>query len=48
LLRAVAAFEGIPRMRATHPGGFVLSAGPLGDYLPIEPTAMGRTVVQFD
>jgi error-prone DNA polymerase len=48
LLQAVAAFEGIPRMRATHPGGFVLSAGPLGDYLPIEPTAMGRTVVQFD
>jgi error-prone DNA polymerase len=48
LLLAVAAFEGIPRMRATHPGGFVLSAGPLGDYLPIEPTAMGRTVVQFD
>jgi error-prone DNA polymerase len=48
LLHAVAAFEGIPRMRATHPGGFVLSAGSLGDYLPIEPTAMGRTVVQFD
>ena len=48
LLHAIAAFEGIPRMRATHPGGFVLSAGALGDYLPIEPTAMGRTVVQFD
>ena len=48
LLQAVAAFEGIPRMRATHPGGFVLSSGLLGEYLPIEPTAMGRTVVQFD
>jgi error-prone DNA polymerase len=48
LLRAIAAFEGVPRMRSTHPGGFVLSSAPLGDYLPIEPTAMGRTVVQFD
>ncbi len=35
-------------MRSTHPGGFVLSSAPLGEYLPIEPTAMGRTVVQFD
>ncbi len=48
LLRAVAAFEGVPRMRSTHPGGFVLSSAPLGDYCPIEPTAMGRTVIQFD
>lgn len=48
VLRAMAAFEGLPRMRATHPGGFVLSSDSLGDYLPIEPTAMGRTVVQFD
>lgn len=47
-LRAMAGFEGLPRMRSTHPGGFVLSSALLGDYLPIEPTAMGRTVVQFD
>ncbi|HVE77481.1 MAG TPA: error-prone DNA polymerase [Gemmatimonadaceae bacterium] len=48
LLAAVAAFEGLPRMRATHVGGFVLSAAPLGDHLPIEQTTMGRTIVQFD
>ena len=48
LLRAITAFEGVPRMRSTHPGGFVLSSAPLGDYCPIEPTAMGRTVIQFD
>jgi error-prone DNA polymerase len=48
LMRAMAALEGVPRMRSTHPGGFVLSSAPLGEYLPIEPTAMGRTVVQFD
>ncbi|HEU4632061.1 MAG TPA: DNA polymerase III subunit alpha [Gemmatimonadaceae bacterium] len=48
LLAAVAAFEELPRLRATHPGGFVLSSAPLGDYCPIEPTTMGRTVIQFD
>ena len=48
LLTAIAGFEGLPRMRSTHVGGFVLSALPLGDHLPIEPTTMGRTIVQFD
>ncbi|MGI8766510.1 MAG: DNA polymerase III subunit alpha [Gemmatimonadaceae bacterium] len=48
LLTAMRAFDGIPRMRSTHVGGFVLSAAPLGDYLPIEHTNMGRTIIQFD
>ena len=48
LLNGIAAFDGVPRMRSTHVGGFVLSAQPLGSYLPIEQTAMGRTIVQFD
>jgi error-prone DNA polymerase len=48
LLAGIAAFEGLPRLRSTHVGGFVLSAEPLGNYLPIEQTAMGRTIVQFD
>ena len=48
LLRGIAAFDGVPRMRSTHVGGFVLSSQPLGSYLPIEQTAMGRTIVQFD
>ncbi|MFZ5623960.1 MAG: DNA polymerase III subunit alpha [Gemmatimonadota bacterium] len=48
LLRAIAGFEGLPRLRATHVGGFVLSAAPLGDWLPIEETTMGRTIIQFD
>jgi error-prone DNA polymerase len=48
LLRAIAAFDGLPRIRSTHVGGFVLSSAPLGDYLPIERTTMGRTIVQFD
>ncbi len=48
LLRAIGGFEGLPRLRATHVGGFVLSAQPLGGWLPIEQTNMGRTIVQFD
>ena len=48
LLRGIAAFDGVPRMRSTHVGGFVLSSQPLGSYLPIEQTAMGRTIIQFD
>jgi len=48
LLSAIGAFEGLPRLRSTHVGGFVLSAGSLGDYMPIEQTTMGRTIVQFD
>lgn len=48
LLRAISGFEGLPRLRATHVGGFVLSGQPLGNWLPIEQTNMGRTIVQFD
>lgn len=48
LLTAMAAMDGLPRIRSTHVGGFVLSAAPLGDYLPIEHTTMGRTIIQFD
>jgi error-prone DNA polymerase len=44
----MAACDELPRLRSTHPGGFVLSAAPLGDYLPIESTSMGRTIIQFD
>lgn len=48
ILDAMRAFEGLPRMRSTHVGGFVLSREPLGNYLPIEHTTMGRTIIQFD
>ncbi|HEX2717474.1 MAG TPA: error-prone DNA polymerase [Gemmatimonadaceae bacterium] len=48
VLRAIAAFDGLPRMRSTHPGGFALSAAPIGDYCPVEPTTMGRTILQYD
>ena len=48
LLKAIESFEGIARLRSTHVGGFVLSSSPLGNWLPIEQTTMGRTILQFD
>jgi error-prone DNA polymerase len=48
LLSALRALDDVPRLRSTHPGGFVLSSRLLGDYLPIEETTMGRTILQFD
>ena len=48
LLAALKTLDDVPRLRSTHPGGFVLSCEPLGDYLPIEHTTMGRTIIQFD
>ena len=48
LLAAMRALQDLPRMRGTHPGGFVLSSIPLGETMPIEGTAMGRTIIQYD
>ncbi len=48
VLLAMRAAEELPRMRSTHPGGFVLSREPLGDAIPIEWTTMGRSILQFD
>ncbi|MBI4545438.1 MAG: error-prone DNA polymerase [Gemmatimonadetes bacterium] len=48
LVAAMKALDDLPRLRSTHPGGFVLSCRPLGEYLPIEHTTMGRTILQFD
>jgi error-prone DNA polymerase len=48
LLSALSVLDDVPRLRSTHPGGFVLSSALLGNYMPIEHTTMGRTILQFD
>ncbi len=49
LLRLVRGLLGKPRHRGIHVGGFVLSARPLCEVVPIEPASMaGRTVIQWD
>ena len=48
LLSSLSVLDDVPRLRSTHPGGFVLSSELLGSYMPIEHTTMGRTILQFD
>jgi error-prone DNA polymerase len=48
LLSSLSVLDDVPRLRSTHPGGFVLSSLPLGEYMPMEHTTMGRTILQFD
>jgi error-prone DNA polymerase len=41
--------RGFPRHLSQHPGGFVISRGPLAELVPIENAAMpSRTVIQWD
>jgi error-prone DNA polymerase len=49
LAEVVRGLHQLPRHRSIHVGGFVLSAEPLADVVPIEPAAMPeRTVIQWD
>lgn len=49
LASELVAFPGFPRHLSQHVGGFVISAGPLEELVPIENAAMPeRTVVQWD
>ncbi|MEJ2320296.1 MAG: error-prone DNA polymerase [Gemmatimonadales bacterium] len=49
LIRAVQGLNELPRHRSIHVGGFVLSARPVGEVVPVEAASMpGRTVIQWD
>jgi error-prone DNA polymerase len=49
LAEVVHGLHQLPRHRSIHVGGFVLTAEPLTDVVPIEPAAMPeRTVIQWD
>jgi error-prone DNA polymerase len=49
LAEVVHGLHQLPRHRSIHVGGFVLSARPLAEVVPIEPAAMPeRTVIQWD
>ena len=45
---AMRAMEELPRMRSTHPGGFVLSCDPLGEYLMKDPAAWKEQLTGID
>ncbi len=49
LVALVERLVGFPRHLSQHVGGFVISAGPLEELVPVENAAMaGRTVIQWD
>ena len=49
LVRLAGQLIGLPRHLSQHPGGFVLTKGPLSRMVPIENAAMAdRTVIQWD
>ncbi len=49
LVRLARQLMGMPRHLSQHPGGFVLTEGPLSHLVPIENAAMAdRTVIQWD
>jgi len=48
-LELVQTLQGFPRHLSQHVGGFIISAGPLSELVPIENAAMAdRTVIQWD
>ena len=48
-LTLVDTLQGFPRHLSQHVGGFIISAGPLSELVPIENAAMAdRTVIQWD
>jgi error-prone DNA polymerase len=48
-LTLVETLQGFPRHLSQHVGGFIISAGPLSELVPIENAAMAdRTVIQWD
>ena len=48
-LQLVQTLQGFPRHLSQHVGGFIISAGPLSELVPIENAAMvDRTVIQWD
>jgi len=48
LLRAAHALHGLPRHLSIHVGGIVIGDGPLADALPLERSAKGLVVTQYD
>ncbi len=48
LAEAAAAVAGLPRHLATHLGGLCITPGPVTDLMPVQRSAKGRVVAQFD
>ena len=48
LLRLAARLRGLPRHLSVHPGGVVISPGPMTDLAPVQVSSGGMPITQFD
>ena len=48
ILRLAARLIGIPRYLSVHPGGVVITPGPISDYVPVEYAAKGVPIIQWE
>ena len=48
VLRAATTIEGLPHHLSVHPGGVVITPGPLTDFLPVQWATKGFLIAQFD
>jgi DNA polymerase-3 subunit alpha/error-prone DNA polymerase len=48
ILAAADRLRGVPRHLSVHPGGVVLTPGPVHDFVPVETAAKGVPIIQWD
>jgi DNA-directed DNA polymerase III PolC len=48
ILRLASRLIGIPRYLSVHPGGVVITPGPISDYVPVEHAAKGVPIIQWE
>ena len=48
IIRRADMLVGLPRYMSVHPGGVVITPGPVSDYVPVERAAKGVPIIQWD
>ncbi len=48
IIRDAQSLLGLPRHLSVHPGGVVITPGPMTDLVPTQPASVGVTITQFD
>jgi DNA-directed DNA polymerase III PolC len=48
ILQLASELHGVPRHISVHPGGVIITPGPISDYVPVQMAAKGVPVIQWD
>jgi len=48
ILQRAARISGVPRYLSVHPGGVIITPGPVVDYVPVQRAAKGVPIIQWD